>query len=113
MEGNIGGEINKKHKIFLFFKFSLVDIFYIGYRYIYYKIRNKKYIINLYYIDIYINIKLYFVGMGFIYVPGPATPPLSPPIWDGSHILVPYEIFPLPPCGVVGVWHCPPVFVST
>ena len=31
-----------------------------------------------------------------------------PPIWDGSHILVPYEIFPLPPCGVVGVWHCPP-----
>ena len=53
-----------------------------------------------------------------IYAPGPATPP-SPPIWDGSHILVPYEIFPLPPlwcgggvalspsppCGVVGVWY--------
>ena len=35
-------------------------------------------------------------------------PPSPPPIWDGSHILVPYEIFPLPPCGVVGVWHCPP-----
>ena len=68
----------------------------------------------------------------------------SPPcgVVDGSHILVPYEIFPLPPlwcgggvalspsppvvwwmgpiywshmrsspsppCGVVGVWHCPP-----
>ena len=40
-----------------------------------------------------------------MYVPGPATPP---PPWDGSHILAPYEIFPLPPCGVVGVWHCPP-----
>ena len=52
-----------------------------------------------------------------IYAPGPATPP-SPP-WDGSHILPPYEIFPLhplwcgggvelslsPPCGVVGVWY--------
>ena len=38
----------------------------------------------------------------------PCHPPPSPPIWDGSHILVPYEIFPLPPCGVVGVWHCPP-----
>ena len=35
------------------------------------------------------------------------TPPPSPP-WDGSHTLAPYEIFPLPPCGVVGVWHCPP-----
>ena len=31
MEGNIGGEINKNHKICLFFKFSLVNIFYIGY----------------------------------------------------------------------------------
>ena len=56
----------------------------------------------------------------YIYAPGPATPP-PPPIWDGSHILVPYEIFPLPPlwcgggvalspsppCGVVGgvVWY--------
>ena len=63
-----------------------------------------------------------------IYAPGPATgPPPSPPhcpppppvVWDGSHILVPYEIFPLPPlwcgggvalspsppCGVVGVWY--------
>ena len=39
----------------------------------------------------------------YIYAPGPATPP-----WDGSHILAPYEIFLLPPCGVVGVWHCPP-----
>ena len=40
---------------------------------------------------------------------GCGTVPL-PPLWcgDGSHILVPYEIFPLPPCGVVGVWHCPP-----
>ena len=52
-----------------------------------------------------------------IYAPGPATPP--PPPWDGSHILAPYEIFPLPPpvvwwgcgtvplppCGVVGVWY--------
>ena len=27
-----------------------------------------------------------------------------PPAWDGSHI----EIFLLPPCGVVGVWYCPP-----
>ena len=36
----------------------------------------------------------------------PCHPP--PPSWDGSHILAPYEIFPLPPCGVVGVWHCPP-----
>ena len=36
--------------------------------------------------------------------------PPSPPcgVVDGSHILVPYEIFTLPPCGVVGVWHCPP-----
>ena len=40
----------------------------------------------------------------YIYAPGPATPPLPPPAWDGSHI----EIFPLPPCGVVGVWYCPP-----
>ena len=39
-----------------------------------------------------------------IYAPGPATPPLPPPAWDGSHI----EIFPFPPCGVVGVWYCPP-----
>jgi len=31
-----------------------------------------------------------------------------PPQWDGSHILPPYEIFPLPLCGLVGVWHCPP-----
>ena len=30
---------------------------------------------------------------------------LPPPPWDGSHILAPYEIFPLPPCGVVGVWY--------
>ena len=37
----------------------------------------------------------------------PCHPPLPPP-WDGSHILPPYEIFPLPPCGVVGVWQCPP-----
>ena len=37
----------------------------------------------------------------YIYAPGPATPPLPPPAWDGSHI----EIFPLPPCGVVGVWY--------
>ena len=36
-------------------------------------------------------------------------PPPSPhPPWDGSHILAPYEIFPLPPCGVVAVWRCPP-----
>jgi len=28
-------------------------------------------------------------------------PPFPPPAWDGSHI----EIFPLPPCGVVGVWY--------
>ena len=54
-----------------------------------------------------------------IYAPGPATPPSPPPPWDGSHILAPYEIFPLPPpvvwwgcgtvplppCGVVGVWY--------
>ena len=45
-----------------------------------------------------------------------ALPPPLPP-WDGSHILPPYEIFPLPPCGVgcgavplppcgvVGVWY--------
>ena len=46
-------------------------------------------------------------------------PPSPPPPWDGSHILAPYEIFPLPPpvvwwgcgtvplppCGVVGVWY--------
>ena len=53
----------------------------------------------------------------------PCHPPHPPP-WDGSHILPPYEIFPLPPvvwwgcgtvplppcppCGVVGVWYCPP-----
>ena len=43
----------------------------------------------------------------YIYAPGPATPPPAPP-WDGSHILPPCEIFPLPPCGVVGVWYCPP-----
>ena len=36
-----------------------------------------------------------------------ALPPPPPPPWDGSHILPPYEIFPLPPCGVVGVWYCP------
>ena len=40
-------------------------------------------------------------NMMYIFAPGPATPP-----WDGSHILPPYEIFPFPPCGVVGVWHC-------
>ena len=43
-----------------------------------------------------------------------ALPPPLPPPWDGSHILPPYEIFPLRPrcgtvplnpCGVVGVWH--------
>ena len=38
----------------------------------------------------------------------PCHPPSPPPPWDGSHILAPYEIFPLPPCGVVAVWHCPP-----
>ena len=38
----------------------------------------------------------------YIYAPGPATPP-SPPAWDGSHILAPYEIFPLPP---VVWWGC-------
>ena len=37
----------------------------------------------------------------YIYAPGPATPPSPHPPWDGSHILAPYEIFPLPPlwCG--------------
>ena len=41
----------------------------------------------------------------YIYAPGPATPPLPPPPHGmGPHI----EIFPLPPCGVVGVWYCPP-----
>ena len=46
-----------------------------------------------------------------IYAPGPATPPSPPPPWDGSHILAPYEIFPLPPpvvwwgCGMV-CWVC-------
>ena len=44
----------------------------------------------------------------YIYMHQALPPPPPPPIWDGSHILVPYEIFPLPPCGVVGVWHCPP-----
>ena len=37
----------------------------------------------------YIHIYIY------IYASGPATPP--PPPWDGSHILAPYDIFPLPP----------------
>ena len=59
-------------------------------------------------------------NQSYIYAPGPATPPSPPPPWDGSHILAPYEIFPLPPlwcgggvalspsppCGVVGVWYC-------
>ena len=35
-----------------------------------------------------------------MYAPGPATPP---PPWDGSHLLAPYEIFPLPP---VVWWGC-------
>ena len=39
-----------------------------------------------------------------IYAPGPATPPLPPTPWDGSHILAPYEIFPLPP--PVVWWGC-------
>ena len=49
-----------------------------------------------------------------IYLQGPQSHytnyslPPPPPPWDGSHILPPYEIFPLPPCGVVGVWNCPP-----
>ena len=47
----------------------------------------------------------HWVLPSYIYAPGPATPP-SPP-WDRSHILPPYEIFPLPPSGVVGVWNCP------
>ena len=62
-----------------------------------------------------------FIGMFEIcvYAPGPAK--ARPPPWDGS-IYCPYEIFPLPlwcgrgcvalspspPCGVVGVWYCPP-----
>ena len=40
----------------------------------------------------------------YIYAPGPATPPSPPPPWDGSHILAPYEIFPLPP--PVVWWGC-------
>ena len=32
-------------------------------------------------------------------------PPL--PQWDGSHILPPYEIFPLPLLWCGGVWYCP------
>ena len=38
-------------------------------------------------------------------------PPPSPP-WDGSHILAPYEIFPLPPLwcgGGVALSPSPPV----
>ena len=31
-------------------------------------------------------------------------PPSPPPPWDGSHILAPYEIFPLPP--PVVWWGC-------
>ena len=39
-------------------------------------------------------------------------PPLPPPPWDGSHILAPYEIFPLPPLwcgGGVALSPSPPV----
>ena len=57
---------------------------------------------------IYDNIYHQYTPNVSIYAPGPATPPSPPPPWDGSHILAPYEIFPLPPPrGVVGVWHCP------
>ena len=34
----------------------------------------------------------------------PCHPPSPPPPWDGSHILAPYEIFPLPP--PVVWWGC-------
>ena len=78
----------------------------------------------LYYIAIYMCIYIYI-----------CTRPCHPPPWDGSHIRPLYEIFslpplwcgggvvlslsplvvwwgcgtvPLPPCGVVGVWYCPP-----
>ena len=67
--------------------------------------------------NIYIRIYIYTV---YIYMHQALPPP--PPPMDGSHILPPYEIFPLPPrgvvgvvvlslsppCGVVGVWYCPP-----
>ena len=69
----------------------------------------------------YIHIsRLYGSIWIYIYIcTRPCHPPLPPPPWDGSHILAPYEIFPLPPlwcgggvalspsppCGVVGVWY--------
>ena len=37
-----------------------------------------------------------------------ALPPPLPPIKNRSHILLPYEIFPLPPRCVVGLLYCPP-----
>ena len=43
----------------------------------------------------------------YIYICTRPCHPPSPP-WDGSHILAPYEIFPLPPLWCGGVWHCPP-----
>ena len=66
------------------------------------------------YICIYIYIYTLYICTRPCHLP-------SPP-WDGSRILPPYEIFPLPPlwcgggvalfpsppCGVVGVWYCPP-----
>ena len=91
----------------------------------------------MYNIYIYIYTVYIYIHCIYIYAPGPATPP--PPM-DGSHILPPYEIFPLPPrgvvgvvvlslsppvvwwgcgtvplppCGVVGVWYCPPAFLLT
>ena len=48
----------------------------------------------------------------YIYMHQALPPPPSPPIWDGSHILVPYEIFPLPPLwcgGGVALSPSPPV----
>ena len=35
-----------------------------------------------------------------------ALPPPLPPPWDGSHILAPYEIFPLAPRPPVAWWGC-------
>ena len=43
-----------------------------------------------------------------IYAPGPATPPSPHPHGMGPIYWPHMRSSPSPPCGVVGVWHCPP-----
>ena len=77
-----------------------------------------KYGIIIFFRGVQTTNQIYMIYI-YIYMHQALPPPPSPhPPWDGSHILAPYEIFPLPPvvwwrcgavplppCGVVGVWY--------